>query len=132
MSRNQFLRSSMSVSALHTSATGASNTRSTTSASSLVARSLLAVISFLLSAFLVLALQLPEVAVEPAEALFPVLPIELDPVGDALERVGLEPARAPLRLAAPLDQPGALEHLEMLGHRGQAHVEGLCDLEHGS
>src|SRR5215831_14734908 len=120
----------MSVSAFHTSATGASKTRSTTSASSFVARLLFAFISFLLAGYLVLALQLLEVAVQPAEALLPMLPVELDPVGHALQRVRLQPAGAPLRLAAALDQPGALEHLQVLGHGGEAHIEGLGDLEH--
>jgi hypothetical protein len=36
----------------------------------------------------------------------------------------VEPAGAPLRLAALLDEAGALQHLEMLRDRRQAHVEG--------
>src|SRR5262245_36581070 len=120
----------MSVSAFHTSATGASKTRSTTSASSFVARLLFAFIFLLLSGFLVLALQLLEVAAQLVQALLPEAPVELDPVGDALERAGLQAAGAPLRFAAALDQARALEHLEVLGHRRQAHVEGLRDVEH--
>jgi len=52
---------------------------------------------------LVLALQLLEIAVQPFEALLPVAPVVLDPVGDVLERIRLEPAGPPLRLAAALD-----------------------------
>src|SRR5258706_16346987 len=125
--------SSLSVSALQMSATGASKVRSTTSGSCFVARLLFAAISFLLALNIlhfVLALQLLEVALQLVEALLPVAAVVLDPVGNALERVGLEPARSPLRFAAALDQPRALEHLEVLGHGGQAHVEGLCELEH--
>src|SRR5262245_32333315 len=120
----------MSVSAFHTSATGASKTRSTTTGSSFVARLLFAFIFLLLSGFLVLALQLLEVPAQLVQALLPEAPVELDPVGDALTRARLQAASAPLRLAAALDQPRALEHLEVLGHRGQADVEGLRDLEH--
>src|SRR5882724_1304902 len=125
--------SSLSVSALQTSATGASKVRSTTSGSFFVARLLFAVISFLLALnilHVVLALQLSEVALQLVEALLPVAAVVFDPVGDVFQRIGLQPARTPLRLAAALDEPGALEHLQVLGDGGQAHVEGLGDLHH--
>ena len=48
-----------------------------------------------------------------------------DPVGDILERSRLEPAGAPLRLAAARDEAGTLQHLEMLGDGGQGHLERL-------
>jgi len=35
-----------------------------------------------------------------------------------------------MRLAAARDQAGALQHLEMLGDGGEAHLEGLCQLRH--
>src|SRR2546427_4754320 len=120
--------SSLSVSALQTSATGASNVRSTTRGSSFVARLLFAAISFLLALnvlYFVLALQLLEVAAQLVEALLPVAPVVLDPVGDVLERIGLQPARPPLRLAAALDQARALQHLEMFRNGGKADLEGL-------
>src|SRR6266568_5075632 len=128
MSKDHCLMSSLSVSAFQTRATGASKVRSTTSGSSFTARLLFAAISLLLALIflrLVLALQLPEVAAQPVEALLPVPPIVLDPLGDALERIRPEPAGSPLRLAAALDQARALENLEVLGHGGQAHVERL-------
>src|SRR5262245_31652812 len=112
MSKDHCLMSLLSVRAFHTSATGASKVRSSTSGSSFVARLLFAAISLLLALTvlrLVLALQLLEVAVQPVEALLPVAPVVLHPVGDALERIGLEAAGAPLSLAPALDQPGALE-----------------------
>src|SRR6266496_4144942 len=128
MSKDHCLMSSLAVSAFQTRATGASKVRSTTSGSSFTARLLFAAISLLLALIflrLVLALQLPEVAAQPVEALLPVPPIVLDPLGDALERIRLEPAGSPLRLAAALDQARALQNLEVLGHGGQAHVERL-------
>ena len=49
--------------------------------------------------------------------------IVLGPLGDLLERRRLEPARAPLRLAASGDQAGALEHPEVLRDGRAAHRE---------
>src|ERR1700693_1848206 len=74
---------------------------------------------------LLLALQFLEVAVQLVEALFPVAPVVLDPVGDVLERIRLEPAGPPLRLAAALDQARALEDLQVLGNGGQGPVGGV-------
>src|SRR3546814_19995138 len=71
-----------------------------------------------------LHLQLVEVALQAVEALLPELPIALQPAGGVLQRGRVEPAGAPLGLAAARDQPGALQHLEMLGDGGQADVAG--------
>src|ERR1700704_4837841 len=120
--------SSLLVRAFQTRETGASKVRSTTSGSSFVTTLSFAAISLLLALNflrLVLALQFPEVAVQLVEALFPVTPVVLDPVGDVLERIRLEPARPPLRLASALDPARALEHLQVLGDGGQADLEGL-------
>src|SRR5438445_618309 len=76
-------------------------------------------------------LKLAEVAVEAVEALLPEAPIALDPVGDLPQALGLEPAGPPLRVAAPRDQAGVLEHLEVLRDRGKAHGEGLRELGDG-
>src|SRR5438445_258104 len=133
MSKDHCLMSSLSVRAFQTRATGASKVRSTTSGSSFVARLLFAAIFLLLALNfmrLVLALQLLEIAVQPFEALLPVAPVVLDPVSDVLERIGLQPAGPPLRLAAALDQARALEHLEVPGDRGEADVERLGQLHH--
>src|SRR6266852_6999589 len=121
MSKDHCLMSSLLVSAFQTRATGASKVRSTTRGSFFVAKLLFAVISLLL-ALIVVALQFLEVAFELVEAFFPVAPVVLDPVGDVLEGIRLEPAGPPLRLAAALDEARALEDLEVLGHRGKAHV----------
>ena len=43
------------------------------------------------------------------------------PRGRVLEGLAIQPARTPLGIAGFGDEIGLLEHLEMLGHRGQAH-----------
>src|SRR3989442_803250 len=127
-SKDHCLISSLSVSAFQTRATGASRGRSTTSGSSFVTTLSFAAIWLLLALNfmrLVLALQFLEVAVKLVEALLPVTPVVLDPVGDVLERIGLQPARPPLRFAPALDQARAFEDLEVLGHGRKADLEGL-------
>ncbi len=61
---------------------------------------------------------------EAIEALLPDDSIFFDPIGDLLERGGLEAAGAPLSFAAAGDEAGALEDFEVLGDGGHAHVEG--------
>ena len=65
---------------------------------------------------------------EPIEALLPDVPVGHGPFGHVLERLRLDPARSPLRLAAAHDQPGPLQHAQVLGHGRHAHVEGLRQL----
>src|SRR5256712_485323 len=119
-----------SVHALNTRSRGASNTRVVTSSRSLAGSDILAsgvvATSLLLRVFGLsrvgagLLLKLAEVAVEAVEALLPEAPIALDPVGDLPQALGLEPAGPPLRVAAPGDQAGGLEHLEALRGPGEA------------
>ena len=52
-------------------------------------------------------------------------PVALHPVGGFPERLRPEPAGASLGVPAAVDQPAALEHAEVLGDCGQAHVVGL-------
>ena len=68
---------------------------------------------------------------ESIEALFPEATVLVKPVGGVFQGGGLQLARAPLRLAAARDQAGALQHLQMLGNRRQAHVERLGQLGDG-
>jgi hypothetical protein len=68
-------------------------------------------------------LQLLQVNVQAIEALLPKAAIIFEPGVDALERLELDPAGAPLRLAAAHNEARALQHLEMLGDGGKAHVE---------
>src|SRR5882724_2473443 len=115
-SKDHCLMSSLSVSAFHTRETGASKVRSTMSGSSFVTTLSFAAIFLLLALnflHLVLALQFLEVAVQLVEALLPVAPVVLDPVGDVLEGIRLQPAGPPLRLASARDQARALEHLQV-------------------
>src|SRR5215813_749375 len=82
----------------------------------------------LAAAFVVLCLQFAQIVVEPVEAPLPELAIVLDPVGDLLEKLGLQPAETPLYIAGTGDQPRLLQHLEMLGNRRKAHGERLGEL----
>src|SRR5579863_10433276 len=59
------------------------------------------------------------------EALFPETPIVIEPFRYILKRTGLQPAGTPLRLAPARNQARALQHLQMLGDRGHAHLERL-------
>src|SRR4051812_23612469 len=124
-----------SVQTLNTRARGASKTRVSTSSSPdplpgcLPARAAAPGSLFSATLFL-LGLKLFQVIIEPVEALFPELPVELDPRGGVLQRPRLQPARPPLRFAAAGDEPRALEHLQVLGNRRQGHVERLGQLVH--
>src|ERR1700704_1079591 len=79
-------------------------------------------------AFFFHCLDFAQIGVQPIEALLPELPVPLHPIGDVLERRCLEPAGPPLRLAAARDQPRGFQHLEMLGYRGEAHLERFGQL----
>src|SRR5207244_13229876 len=78
------------------------------------------------------ALELLQVLAKPVVALFPEPAVPLGPRGDLPERPRLEPGGAPLPLPSPRDQPGPLQHLQMLRHRRQAHLERLRQLGDGS
>src|SRR5207248_676935 len=108
---HQCIRRSDSVNALNTSSRGASKMRLITRPSS---AALLSVIRLPLVAHLV------QVAVQAVEALAPAAAIGPHPVCDVLERRRLQPAGPPLRLAPLGDQPGPLQHLEVLGDSRQA------------
>src|SRR5262249_34423745 len=58
-----------------------------------------------------------ESLVQAAEPRLPEAPVVLDPVGRRLQRRPVDPRRPQLRLPPPGDQPGPLEHLEVLGDR---------------
>jgi len=73
-------------------------------------------------------LYIAEVGVQSFEALLPVPSVLTDPVGDVAQRSCPKPARSPLRVPALLDKPSALQHLEMLGDRGLADLEGFRQL----
>src|SRR5713101_3497922 len=113
-----------SVQALKTRRRGASRTRVMTSS-----RSVDSMAALLLSAMSLLPpFQLAQIAFQAVEALFPETAIVLQPVRGVLQRTRLEPAGPPLRLATARDQTGALQHLEVLGDGGKAHLEGRGQL----
>src|SRR5437660_1075019 len=83
--------------------------------------------SYFLAAF---GPQLAQVLVQATETLLPGRAIVLDPVRHILEPGWLEPTRAPLRPPGLRDQAGLLQDFEVLGHRRQAELEWLRELEH--
>src|ERR1700687_4520107 len=121
---HHFCRCSGRVKTSKTHSRGASNTRSITT--SLVPMSF-ATLS-LASTSLLLPVQFPEVLVQPIESLLPDHAIPSDPIVDVLERACRERRRPPLRLLAARNQPGTLEHLQVLTDRGQAHFERFGEL----
>src|SRR5437773_6206216 len=109
----------------NTRSRGASKTRSTTSSFVGTSTTLsLAAMSLLLH------LQFLQVLVQTIEPLLPDDAIALDPLVDLFERARLERRRPPLRLLAARHKSCAFEHLEVLAHGGEAHVERLRDLGH--
>src|SRR5437899_12883233 len=93
-------------------------------------QSLRAALLFLAAMLLFLPLQLFQVGIQLVQALFPETAVVLHPVGDLSESARLEPAGPPLRVTAASDQACALEHLQVLGHRGKADIEGLGQVGH--
>src|SRR5262245_17209983 len=77
---------------------------------------------------LLLRFQVLQVHLELVEASLPDVAIALRPLGDLLERARLDPAGPPLGLAALGDEARALQHAQVLGDAGQAHVERLRQL----
>src|SRR5213594_3367167 len=115
---HQRTRRSGSVQALRTRRRGASKTRVRTSS-----RSADSVAALVLAAMFLL-----QKVVQAIEALLPEASVVFEPVRSVLERTRPEPAGSPLGLAAARDQAGALQHLEVLGDGGKAHLEGLGQL----
>jgi hypothetical protein len=71
------------------------------------------------------ALQLTQVIVEAVESLFPEATVALEPFIHVLERLRLDLAGPPLRLARAGDQAGPLQHFEVLRDRWPADIERL-------
>src|SRR5205814_6372294 len=72
---------------------------------------------------LLLLLHLAQIFLEAIETLLPKTAIVLDPLRSVLEGTRFQPTRTPLRLAPACNQTRALQHLKMLGDRGQPHPE---------
>src|SRR5437867_3692922 len=111
---HQFDMCSHELCASNTRSRGASKTRVMTISRSdgVVTVSLLPLppIALLLSS----SLELVQVLVETVVALLPEFPVPLRPLGDLLEGLRLEPRGPPLPIPAPGDEPGSLQHLEVL------------------
>src|SRR6516162_1637222 len=121
---HQRTRCAGSVHILKTSQHGASKIRVMTSSRSAERATASAVIAILLLP----ALQFAEIFVEAIKAFFPEATVVLEPLGGVLEWPRLNPAGPPLRLAAARDQPGAFQHLQVLGDGGKTHRKGLGEL----
>src|ERR1035438_4817099 len=119
-----------SVKAANTSSRDASNTPVPTMERGSRSRSMLFVavtLAFLAASF---GLQRLQIIVEAIEPLLPEPAVFAEPVVNRLEPRRLKPAGPPLRIARARDQPGMLEHLEMLGDGGPAHLERLGEVAH--
>jgi hypothetical protein len=77
--------------------------------------------------FLLLQL-IRQVFVQSVEALLPEHAVLRDPVGGRAERSGVEAAVVDTPLAAPLEEPGVLEHPEVLRDRRQGDIERLREV----
>src|SRR5687768_13866666 len=129
---SQRVRSSGFVQASKTSSRGASNTRVIAISRSLgVVISSFAALAIMALPFSLRRLELVEQRVEPLVVAFPDLPVVLEPLRRVRERLALDPRRPALRLAAARDEPGALEHLQVLRHRRLRHREPLGQLRNG-
>src|SRR6185503_13358686 len=69
-----------------------------------------------------------EIFGEPVELLLPDLAMRLDPGRGVRDRLRLEAAAMDAAVARAAEQPGGLEHLEVLGDRRRRHVEGLAEI----
>lgn len=54
-----------------------------------------------------------------------------NPLGGGLERLRVQAAAAHAAVFLMLDEAGAVEHTQVLGHRGQRHAEGLRQFADG-
>src|SRR5687768_4503479 len=113
--------------ASNTSARGASNTRvmRISRSDGVVTVKVPLFAAVLAGMFLLLGFQLLQVGVETIETCFPDGTIAFGPLGDFLDRCGLDSARAPLGLPSARDQSGALEHAQVLRYRRHAHLKRL-------
>src|SRR5262245_44227377 len=113
----------------NTRARGASNTRESTI--SLSEGRVTLSLPLLLASMAFLLLQLFEQTVEALEVRFHLVAVALEPVGDFAQRCRLQAARTALRVTTARDQPGALEHLDVLRDGRLAHVVRLGELQDG-
>src|SRR5262249_54151874 len=82
------------------------------------------------SSLLLLGFQLVQQVVEALEVGLPDLTDPLQPFRGLGERLGIDPARPALGVAATRDQARALQNAQVLGDSGLAHCERLSQLHH--
>ena len=75
--------------------------------------------------FLSFPLKLLNVVIQTVEALLPDVAVVLGPVGYFFQWASFNPATPPLGVPPLRDQPGALQHPEVLRDSRHAHREGL-------
>src|SRR6188768_1735708 len=78
----------------------------------------LASMGLVLGAMGLVALQFVQIIFEPVEPVLPERSVVLRPIDDLLEGRGLDATRATLRVATLGDEAGALEHPQVVRHRG--------------
>src|SRR5205807_7719931 len=117
---NQRATCSGSVHASHTSSRGASKTRVIVNSRPMGGVSAIAPL-----------LDGAQVIVEPVEAALEELPVALQPAGGVLERTPAQPGRPPLGGPPAGDEPGVLEHLQVLRNGLHRHGERLRELVDG-
>src|SRR5215468_344402 len=120
---NQRAKCSATVQTSNTSSRGTGNSRSSRRSSALPAAGMAPLLP-------ALRVQLLQIDVEAVEARVPEGSIVFRPRGDLCERRGFELAWSRLRFATTADQPGSLQHREVLAHRWAAHVERPRQLLH--
>src|SRR5690606_40039790 len=79
-----------------------------------------------------LGLEFFEQRVEALVVLFEDRAVAFDPVHGLLQSLGCQPAWTPLRIDIHQDEAGALQHFQVLGDGGLAHLERLRSEEHTS
>src|SRR5436190_13449543 len=117
---NQAATCSGSVHAFHTSSRGASKTRVIVNSRPMGGVSAITPL-----------LDGAQVIVEPIEAALEELPVARQPAGGVLERTPAQPGRPPLGGPPAGDEPGVLEHLQVLRDGLHGHGERLRELVDG-
>src|SRR5260370_22262715 len=124
----QCCRCSAFVHASKTSSRGASKRRVITSSCALEDSLILALLAAMFLLFPYFFLHFAQIIVQTIETPGPEPPIVLHPIGNVPQRARREPAGPPLGIASPRNQSGSLQHLQVLGDSGQAHLERLSEL----
>jgi hypothetical protein len=69
-----------------------------------------------------------EVSLEGVEAAGELCAVRLEPLVEFPQRLGAQTVQPTLRVAADLDETGVAQHLQVPGHAGLVHADGLDEL----